>query len=123
MSFRISPLWWPLLCAASPIILPFLAAKNSRFKKNSAQALDLNQDRLRRAKPFALPELDFLELTVLVEEKTEEGFLGDAGVSYLFRTDQGSLLLDVGFGAERPALTHNAAKLGITLDQVDSLTI
>jgi hypothetical protein len=36
---------------------------------------------------------------------------GDAGVSYLFRTDRGALLFDVGFGPERPALEHNAAKL------------
>jgi 7,8-dihydropterin-6-yl-methyl-4-(beta-D-ribofuranosyl)aminobenzene 5'-phosphate synthase len=123
MLFRISPLWWPFLGVASPVIIPFLAAKNRRFKKNCAHAVDLNKDRLRRAEPFELPELDFLELTVLVEEKTEKGFLGDAGVSYLFRTNQGSLLFDVGFGPERPALAHNAAKVGINLDQVDSLAI
>ncbi len=109
--------------AASPIIVPFLIAKNRRFKKNLKHAVELNKDRIRRAEPFDLPELNFLELTVMVEEKTEKGFLGDAGVSYLFRSDQGSLLYDVGFGPERPALAHNAAKLGIKLDQIDSLCI
>ena len=123
MSFRVSPLWWPFLGVASPIIVPFLIAKNRRFKKNLKLAGELNRDRLRQAEPFDVPELNFLELTVLVEEKTEESFLGDAGVSYLFRSDQGSLLYDVGFGPERPALAHNAAKLGIKLDQVDSLCI
>ena len=123
MSFRISPLWWPFLVTASPIIIPLLIAKNRRFKKNLKLAVELNQDRLRRAEPFDLPELNFLELTVLVEEKTEKGFLGDAGVSYLFRTDQGSLLYDVGFGPERPALAHNATKMEIKLDQIDSLAI
>lgn len=123
MSFRISPLWWPFLGAASPIIIPLLIAKNRRFKKNFKHAVELNRDRIRRAEPFDLPELNFLELTVLVEEKTEKGFLGDAGVSYLFRTDQGSLLYDVGFGPERPALAHNATKLEIKLDQIDSLAI
>ena len=123
MSFRVSPLWWPFLGAASPIIIPFLIAKNRRFKKNLKHAVELNKNRIRRAEPFDLPELNFLELTVLVEEKTEKGFLGDAGVSYLFRTDQGSLLYDVGFGPERPTLAHNASKMEIKLDQIDSLAI
>ena len=123
MSFRVSPLWWPFLGVASPIIVPFLIAKNRRFKKNLKLSGELNKDRICQAEPFDVPELTFLELTVLVEEKTEESFLGDAGVSYLFRSDQGSLLYDVGFGPERPALAHNAAKLGIKMDQVDSLCI
>ncbi|MCF7826099.1 MAG: MBL fold metallo-hydrolase [Candidatus Marinimicrobia bacterium] len=123
MLFRINLLWWPVLGVGSPIILPFLSVKNKRFKKNCGYALDLNKDRLDNAKPFKLPELDFLDLTILVEEKAEKGYLGDAGVSYLFRTNLGTLLFDVGFGPERPALTHNAAKLGVNIDQVDSLVI
>ncbi|WP_133513327.1 MBL fold metallo-hydrolase [Candidatus Thiosymbion oneisti] len=123
MSFRISPLWWPLLGTASPIIVPLLIARNRRFKKNRELAAKLNRERIDRAQPLDLPELDFLELTVLVEEKTKQGFLGDAGVSYLFRTDRGSLLFDVGFGPERPALAHNAEKLGIEPDRIDALVI
>ncbi|MCF7824097.1 MAG: MBL fold metallo-hydrolase [Candidatus Marinimicrobia bacterium] len=123
MSFRISPLWWPLLGLSSPIILPFLAFKNKRFKKNRDIASDLNKSRLDNADAIELPELDFLELIVLVEEKAETGYLGDAGVSYLFRTNLGTLLFDVGFGPERPALAHNATKLGVHLDQVDALVI
>ncbi len=41
----------------------------------------------------------------------------------LFRTDRGSLLFDVGFGPEHPALGHNAARLGVALSQVDALAI
>ncbi len=123
MSFRISPLWWPFLGVASPIIIPFLTIKNRRFKKNCAYASDLNKDRLHSAEPFDLPELEFLELSILVEEKTEEGYLSDAGVSYLFRTNHGSLLFDVGFGPERPALAHNVTKMGVKLNQIDSLVI
>ena len=111
MSFRISPLWWPFLGVMSPIVIPFLSVKNRRFKKNCNYALNLNQERLHRAELFELPELDFLELTILVEEKTEKDYLGDAAVSYLFRTNQGSLLFDVGFGPEHPALAHNATKM------------
>lgn len=123
MSFRISPFWWPFLGVASPVIAPFLIAKNNKFKKNRELADSLNKDRLRQAMPFNMPELDFLELTVLVEEKTEKNFLGDAGVSYLFQSNQGSLLYDVGFGPERPALAHNATRLGVKLDHIDSLCI
>ena len=123
MKFRISPLWWPILGMASPLIVPFLMVKSSRFKKNIKLVQELNDERLRRAEPLELPELDYLDVTVIVEEKVEERFLGDAGVSYLFQSDQGSLLYDVGFGPERPAFIHNATKLGVKLDQIDSLCI
>jgi 7,8-dihydropterin-6-yl-methyl-4-(beta-D-ribofuranosyl)aminobenzene 5'-phosphate synthase len=123
MSFRISPLWWPFLAAASPLVAPFLYGKNRRYRANLTEVAARNQDRLQQAEPLDLPELDFLELTVLVEEKIEDGFCGDAGVSYLFRTDRGALLFDVGFGPERPALAHNAAKLQFNMDQVDALAI
>ena len=101
----------------------FVRQEPALSKKISINVADLNRDRLQQAEPLDLPELDFLELTVLVEEKTEDGFCGDAGVSYLFRTDRGALLFDVGFGPERPALAHNAAKLQFNLDQVDALAI
>jgi 7,8-dihydropterin-6-yl-methyl-4-(beta-D-ribofuranosyl)aminobenzene 5'-phosphate synthase len=104
-------------------VVPWLLVRNRRFQKNRAQATELNRERIGQASPLDLPELDFLELTVLVEWKAEEGFMGDAGVSYLFRTNLGALLYDVGFGPTRPALTHNAERLGFHLDQADALTI
>jgi 7,8-dihydropterin-6-yl-methyl-4-(beta-D-ribofuranosyl)aminobenzene 5'-phosphate synthase len=123
MSFRISPIWWPVLAGASPVIVPWLLIRNRHFQKDRSRAAELNQERISQAKPLEMPELDFLELTVLVEWKTKEGFMGDAGVSYLFKTELGSMLYDIGFGPTRPALTHNAAKLGFNLDQVEALTI
>jgi 7,8-dihydropterin-6-yl-methyl-4-(beta-D-ribofuranosyl)aminobenzene 5'-phosphate synthase len=123
MSFRISPVWWPVLAVASPAIAPWLLVRNRRFQENRTRAAKRNRERIDRAEFLEMPALDFLELTVLVEWKAEKGFIGDAGVSYLFRTNLGSMLFDVGFGTTRPALTHNAAKLGFTLDQVESLTI
>lgn len=123
MSFRLSPGWWPFLVLASPVLVPWLLIRNRHFREERAQAAELNQTRIGHAEPLELPELDFLELTVLVEWKTEEGFIGDAGVSYLFKTDLGSMLYDVGFGPTRPALTHNAARLDFSLDQVDALAI
>ena len=123
MSFRVSPVWWPALAVASPVIVPWLLIRNRRFQEERTRAAELNRERIRRAEPLDMPELDFLEVTVLVEWKTKEGFMGDAGVSYLFKTELGSMLYDIGFGPTRPALTHNAAKLGVNLDQVDALTI
>jgi 7,8-dihydropterin-6-yl-methyl-4-(beta-D-ribofuranosyl)aminobenzene 5'-phosphate synthase len=123
MSFRISPVWWPVLAVASPVIVPWLLIRNRHFQEDRARAAELNQERISQAEPLEMPKLDYLELTVLVEWKAKEGFMGDAGVSYLFKTELGSMLYDVGFGPTRPALTHNAAKLGFNLEQVDALTI
>ncbi len=123
MPFRISPVWWPVLAAASPVIAPWLFVKNRRFRKNCLRAARSNRERIAAAVPLDLPALDFLELTVLVEWKARKGFLRDAGVSYLMRTNLGSVLFDVGFGPARPALAHNAAQMGLGCDQVDALII
>jgi 7,8-dihydropterin-6-yl-methyl-4-(beta-D-ribofuranosyl)aminobenzene 5'-phosphate synthase len=123
MAFRISPIWWPVLAVASPVIVPWLLVRNRNFQENRTRVAELNQERINQAEPLEMPELGFLEMTVLVEWKAEEGFMGDAGVSYLFKTELGSMLYDVGFGPTRPALTHNAAKLGFHMDQVEALAI
>jgi 7,8-dihydropterin-6-yl-methyl-4-(beta-D-ribofuranosyl)aminobenzene 5'-phosphate synthase len=123
VSFRVSPAWWPVLALASPVLVPWLAIRNRRFQKDCARVSELNQERISRAGSLDIPELDFLELTVLVEWKSEAGFIGDAGVSYVLKSNLGAVLYDVGFGPTRPALTHNAAKLGFDLDQVDALAI
>ena len=123
MSFRISPIWWPGIFLASPVLSPWLMVKNSRYRKNVVRATRLNQQRIKAAVPLDLPELDFLEITVLVDWRAEPGFIGDAGVSYLFKTNLGSMLFDVGFGPARPSLGQNAQKLGFNLDQVDALAI
>jgi 7,8-dihydropterin-6-yl-methyl-4-(beta-D-ribofuranosyl)aminobenzene 5'-phosphate synthase len=123
MSFRISPAWWPILAVGSPFITPWLLIRNRRFQKDRTQSAELNQARIRKASPLELPALEMLDLTVLVEWKTKEGFVGEAAVSYLLKTDLGTLLFDVGMGLASPALAHNVAKLGISLDEVDGLAI
>ncbi|MCP4130987.1 MAG: MBL fold metallo-hydrolase [bacterium] len=123
MKFRIFPLWWPLLIILSPVIIPLLIIKNRSYKKNLTVAEESNKERVQRSKVLDLPELDSLELTVLVEEKTEEGFLNDPGVSYFLKTNQGSMLYDLGFGPDNQVLEHNAAKLDFSLDSTDALTI
>jgi 7,8-dihydropterin-6-yl-methyl-4-(beta-D-ribofuranosyl)aminobenzene 5'-phosphate synthase len=121
--FRIHPIWWPLLTITSPVLAPVLLARNRRFKKNRERASKVNLERMDRAQPLDLPELEYLDVTVLSEWATEDGFIGVPGVSYLFHTNQGSLLYDVGFGPSNPAFLHNASKLGVRLDQLDALAI
>lgn len=123
MNFRLFPLWWPLLGVASPALIPFLMLKNKRFKRNLHIAEKVNAKRLEEAEPLNLPELEYLELTVLVDEKTEEGYTGEAGVSYILRSDKGALLFDVAFGPGRPALKENAILLNFDLEQVDGVCI
>jgi len=66
-----------------------------------------------------------LSILPLVNWNTaDERFKGEAGVSYLIKTDNQTLLFDVGFNAknESPSpLQHNMKQLGITLDDIDSL--
>jgi 7,8-dihydropterin-6-yl-methyl-4-(beta-D-ribofuranosyl)aminobenzene 5'-phosphate synthase len=123
MAYRIHPLWWPVLAASSPILLPVLYKKNRAFQADRERAEILNRERLAAARPLDLPELEFLEIHVLSEWFAGEGYRGEAGVSYLIRTDRGALLFDVGFGAQSGVLAHNAGRMGFSWDQVDALAI
>lgn len=123
MSYRISPAWWPLIGLFSPVLFPILFVKNRRYKKNVQKSQKANEERIENAGPLEIPEIKHFELTVLLEQKAEPGFLGAPGVSYLIRTDRGSLLFDLGYGPEMKALAHNAARLGFKILQVDALAI
>ncbi len=123
MTPRISPAWWPALAIASPVLLPVLSIRNYRFAEDISMVRNLNRQRLERASPILLPELEYLKLTVLLEEKSEPGFQGAPGISYMIETDKGSVLYDIGFGPEEPGLKDNAKRLNFTLNHVDALVI
>jgi len=61
--------------------------KNRRFKRNVKKALAVNEQRIEKAGKLELPELTQFELSVLVEQKTEQGFLSSSSVSYFIKTD------------------------------------
>ena len=48
MSFRISPVWWPIIALSSPVLLPYLFIKNRRFKQNVKKALAVNEERIEK---------------------------------------------------------------------------
>lgn len=123
MSFRVSPVWWPLIGFSLPVLLPLLFFKNRHYKQDIRKSLTFNTERIEGVKPLDLPELETFEVTVLVEQKAEENFLSDPGVSYLIKTDLGSLLFDVGYGPESPTLVHNAQKITFQMNQVDAVAI
>jgi 7,8-dihydropterin-6-yl-methyl-4-(beta-D-ribofuranosyl)aminobenzene 5'-phosphate synthase len=116
MSYRISPAWWPIMGLSSPVLFPILFFKNSRYKQNILKSQRINKVRIEHAVHLEMPELDNFELTALVEQKVDKDFLGAPGVSYLIETDLGSLLFDLGYGPENPALAHNAKKIGFKID-------
>lgn len=123
MAFRVSPGWWPVLAVASPALVPWMMSKNRRFKENREKATRMNEERIGAAEPLSLPALDQLELTVVCEHEHEEDFKGEAGVSYLLRTDQGALLYDIGFGAQYSTFADNTCRLGLKMEDVDALAI
>jgi len=118
-----SPWTWPVLALASPVVVPKLLRRNHVFKQNRSRAEKLNRKRIDEAQALELPQLDFLELTVLVDERMADGFRSDPGVSYLVKTNLGVLLFDVGFGPDSPTLSHNASNLGLDPSTVDAVVI
>ena len=121
--FRISPAWWPALALLSPVIGPWLVSKTRRFHRGREDAEERNKRRIESAKPLELPSLHSLEITVVVEQRCNEGFMGSPAVSYCLRSDLGSMLMDVGFGSEHPAFVHNVQRLGLSLKDVEAVVI
>lgn len=123
MSRRISPAWWPLLAVASPVAVPLLAWRGRLFARDAKRAAAENASRVASAPALDLPELDWLEISVLADGRARDGFRAEAGVSYFVRTPRGSLLFDVSFGDETGAVAHNAARMGVTAGDVGAVAI
>jgi len=123
MNWRISPVWWPGLLIASPVLVPLLAIRNGRFKRDIARAESENRERIDSACTLDLPVVNDLKVLVLSEWRARDGFKGEAGVSYLFRTEQGTLLYDVAFGDESGVVAYNAERLDVTAQEIDAVAI
>lgn len=121
--FRIKPFWWPVLLILSPLILLILLIKWIKFVRGTRRVEKANRQRIDRAVGIDLPEVERLELTVIVDQYAKEGFLGDSGVSYLLRTERGTTLFDVGFGPMTSTFEVNTRKLNISSDDVEEIII
>lgn len=68
-----------------------------------------------------------LEILPLVDWATVgAGLIGEAGVSYLIRTDSNTILFDVGAnleGSEPSPLEANMQRLGVRLEEIDTIVI
>lgn len=124
LTTRIFHLWWwtsylPALIISSPIILPYLFLKNYQFKKRIQRTNQQNNIRINSAVPFEIEEIEFLNLSVIVDFYFQEGYKGNPAVSYYLETNKGSLLMDIGFGNQNPVFSFNVNKIGLFGKQID----
>lgn len=114
-----------ILIILSVLILGFLFLIN-RF--NAGQKTIKNEwdnGKVESFKDFdSTKELEIIPLIDWLTKSDE--FVGEPGVSYLIKTDEGSILFDVGFnraGKTPSPLLHNMEKLGINLSDFDTVFI
>lgn len=97
-----------------------------RFKIGKRKA-ELQWQRSTVRKIRNLGATKSLEIIPLIDWYTSsEDLKGEAGVSYLIKTDKNSILFDVGYnmGQNDPSpLLHNMKQLGITLDDFEAIVI
>ncbi len=73
-------------------------------------------------------ETSELSIIPLIDWYTgNDSLKGEAGLSYLIKTDRNTILFDVGFDypaqGNKTALQHNMDQLGISLDEIDTIVI
>lgn len=115
-----------VLAGLAGLIVLFLLLKVIQLKKGNRQAEEMRQS-LPEIKINDFGEVSRLSLLPLVDFQSDRDDLKtEAGVSYLVRADDTTLLLDVGFNAkkEHPSpLMGNMEKLGVTTDSLDMIFI
>lgn len=115
--------WWPAAGLLTPLAAPVLVLESVRFQRAQRRAEAANRRRRAGASSIVLDPVRELEVAVLVEWFAEPGFRGAPGVSYLIRSERGSVLYDVGFGASTPVLAHNARCMGVSASSLSALVI
>lgn len=96
----------------------------SKVKKSDSIWAD-DQKRLKTLDNIGYTE--HFEMIPLIEWFTMgDNLIGEAGVSYLIRTDDATILLDVGLNHQNShpsALLQNMEHLGVSLDEIDIIVI
>ena len=94
-------------------------------KQKAEQEWQLNQFNIRKIKNLGATKT--LEILPLIDWYTrDESLKGEAGVSYLIKTDKNTILFDVGLNSDQSdpsPLLHNMGQLGISLDEIDIIVI
>jgi 7,8-dihydropterin-6-yl-methyl-4-(beta-D-ribofuranosyl)aminobenzene 5'-phosphate synthase len=102
-----------------------LLERFNKGKLKAEQEWQLNQSNIRKIKDLGLTKT--LEILPLIDWYTCNEYLkGEAGVSYLIKTDKVTILFDVGLNSDQidpSPLLHNMKQLGITLDDFDAIVI
>lgn len=102
-----------------------LLARFNEGKQKAEEQWQQKQSAIRKTKNLGTTKT--LEIIPLIDWYTPDDSLkGEAGVSYLIKTDQSTILFDVGRNADQSdpsPLLHNMKQLGVTLDDFDTLVI
>ena len=116
-------LFYGIICLALLllVLLVFLIYRFQRGKKRVIQYLEgLNIKRME-----GLGATSSLEILPLIDWYTDKpGLQGETGVSYLIKTDETTILFDVGYNHEQAdpsPLLNNMSALGVSLDDFDRI--
>lgn len=99
----------------------------SDYKRNLHQADSIWQADQNTLKFLDIGVTEKFEFIPLVDWFTaNDSLIGESGVSYLIRTDEATILFDLGLNSENvhpsPVL-HNMAQLGISIEDIDIIVI
>lgn len=102
-----------------------LLTRFNKGKRKAEQEWQLKQSNIRKIKNMGVTKT--LEILPLIDWYTRDEYLkGEAGVSYLIKTDKCTILFDVGLNSNQSdpsPLLHNMGQLGISLDEIDIIVI
>lgn len=99
----------------------------NNYKRNLFLADSIWQYDQKNLKYLDIGETEKFEIIPLVDWFTaNDSLIGESGVAYLIRTDETTILFDLGLNADNThpsPLLHNMSKLGITVDDIDMIVI
>ncbi|MCG8697716.1 MAG: MBL fold metallo-hydrolase [Bacteroidales bacterium] len=97
------------------------------YKKNLHKADSIWEADQKAIQKMNIGETEKFEIIPLVDWFTaSDSLIGENGVSYLIRTDETTILFDLGLNAKakHPSpLLHNMSKLGISMDDIDLIVL
>jgi 7,8-dihydropterin-6-yl-methyl-4-(beta-D-ribofuranosyl)aminobenzene 5'-phosphate synthase len=103
----------------------YLVKRYNAGKKEAESVWIKNQAAIQKVKNLGATKT--LEVLPLVDWHTSnDQLIGEPGVSYLIKTDQSTILFDVGLNSKQSdpsPLIHNMKQLGVTIDDIDAIVI